>query len=688
MNGHTLRQALRALIVVLYAGMSSLPAVAQSSPEGFAGGSRTSTTTSCDSCCSISNFNCSNSAVKIYINDNLDSCLVCTDKLEARARGCGMIPSDECPVCPTPATCPACPNPGTPGTCPTPVVCASGTQPACPTPVVCTNSCPIKGCPPGESLWNPDSPACECVKDPCTKIGDLTKIAIHRYHPNSEPNSDFMASFADGQGKELLNSTSLNEASPCMESARSTCSANLVGSQFGFYSYRLPDRRRIEISAADGIEYTKAYNEYVAKARAAGNDPASPAEFAAGFRSAIKYMDTCIASSLQIRYGIGALTAQARTVINGVLGEHLQGTALLYKDCRPVEPWKQQLLSEAKCSVAISASFNEFTSPVSLLWSSDVKIREVASRSKFPLNPKDAGKWFVWRGSGLTPLVVWDPDKSGMILGAAQLFGTHTWGKEWKHGYEPLTTLDKNANGWLEGDELKDLSLWFDFNQDGISDRGEVKQLSDVGVTALGVKVTATDKKSGEVHAAQGFRRTVNGTVVEGASVDWFSGTEDGRFGMEALEESPVEMAKNIDQATMSTAFDPLDAVSGLWDWRVVDQASGELPENMPHGTLVLYSTNKKIEGTVYVMDQFAPNRSGIGERVSYQSISGAAEAGAKGQPRVTFSSQNQAGGSVESVAQLSEDGMYLAGITTEQQERGKAPVKYAWVARRAPIGK
>ena len=434
--------------------------------------------------------------------------------------------------------------------------------------------------------------------------------------------------------------------------------------------------------------YTASYQEYVAAVRAAGNRPAEAEEYAESFRMAIKYLDTCIASSLQTQYGIGALTAQARTVTNGVWGEHLQGTALLYKDCRPVERWKQALVQGAQCSVAISASFNEYTSPVSLLWSRDVKIREVASRSKFPLNPKEAGKWFVWRGSGLTPLVVWDPNKAGLILDAEHLFGTHTWGKEWKHGYEPLATLDKDSNGWLEGDELKDIALWFDFNQDGISDTGEVKQLKDVGVTALGVKVTATDEKNGEVHAEKGFRRAVNGSVIEGASVDWFSSSEEGRFGLEVLDESAMRMAKNIDPDVVSAAFDPLDRVTGLWDWRVVDQQSGELPENMPHGTLVLYSTNKQVAGTVYVMDQFAPNQSGIGERVTYRAISGVTEAGSQGEARVTFSTKNQAGGTVESVAQLSEDGKYLAGITTEQQEAGKEPVKYAWVARRAPISK
>lgn len=584
--------------------------------------------------------------------------------------------------------------------CPTPIVCASNTNPPVnPTPNVCPNSCPITQCPPGESLWNPDSPACECVKDGdvCKRLGDLTAIAVSRYHPNNPPASDFINSFGDGKGNAFTDSASLKAASPCMEEVRARCAQNMIGdTRFGFSSYRFPDVRNANgifiypLSPADGVSISSFYDEYAAASRAAGVTPASREAFYALGREQLKYTDTCMASALQYRYGIGELASKGKVQMNGVEGDLLQATGLLYKDCRPVEPWKQKAIDAGKCSVEISASYNEFTSPVSLLWSADVKIREVSSRSKFPLNPKEAGKWFVWRGSGLTPLVVWDPANGGVITSAAQLFGTHTWGKEWKHGYEPLASLDKDRNGWLENDELKDLALWFDFNQDGISDKGEVKQLADVDVTALGVQVTATDEKNGEVHAAKGFRRSVRGSVVEGASVDWFSGPEDGRFGMEALDEGVLQVAQNIEKATnpATASFDSLDEVSGLWDWRVVDRDSEELPENMPHGTIVLYSTNKEIKGTVYVTEQFAPNKSGIGERVSHRPITGVAKLGEKGRPQVAFSTTSPAGGVVESIAQLSEDGMYLAGVTTESQEQGKAPLKYAWVARRAPLKK
>ena len=648
----TLHQPLKAFLALALFVSSVLPAAGQTSPEQFGGAGGQGSTPSCNSCCTVEQLNCSNPAVKTYINDNLDSCVGCSDKLKAQARGCGMIPSNECPACPA---CANCPNP-----------------PACPPPPVCPKSCPITKCAAGEQLWSPDSPACVCLKtqDVCNQIGDLTKIGINAYHPTTEPNKNFITAFDNGAGTGLTTSEALSKVSPCMEQARLVCAKKAENQKLGFYSYRMPEVKRFALSATDSAAV--ATNETL-------------------YRERLKYLDSCIAATLQNRYSMADPAYQQGSItMNGVSTHSWRGTALLYKDCRPVEPWKQKAIDDAQCSVALSANFNEYTSPVSLLWAADVTIREVASRSKFPLNPKDAGKWFVWRGSGLTPLVVWDPAKKGVIISAEQLFGTHTWGKEWKHGYEPLSSLDKDTNGWLEGEELKDLALWFDFNQDGISDKGEVKQLNDVAVTALGVKVTATDDKNGEVHAAQGFRRTVKGAVVEGASVDWFSGAEDGRFGMEALDENVLQVAKTIGQDKNSSAanFDPLDEVSGLWDWRVVDKDSEELPENMPHGTIVLYSTNKEVAGTVYVTDQFAPNKSGIGERVSYRPIAGVAKPGERGRAQVSFSTTSPAGGVVESVAQLSEDGMYLAGITTEPQGQGKAPLKYGWVARRASLQK
>ena len=69
------------------------------------------------------------------------------------------------------------------------------------------------------------------------------------------------------------------------------------------------------------------------------------------------------------------------------------------------------------------------------------------------------------------------------------------------------------------------MALWFDKNRDGISQPGEVESLSSLGVVALYYKPNRTDQKSGDIQADLGFERLVNGKLVKGASVDWFSKT-------------------------------------------------------------------------------------------------------------------------------------------------------------------
>ena len=67
--------------------------------------------------------------------------------------------------------------------------------------------------------------------------------------------------------------------------------------------------------------------------------------------------------------------------------------------------------------------------------------------------------------------------------------------------------------------------MWFDKNRDGVSQPGEVKPLSALGVVAIYYKPDRTDPKSGDIRADFGYERLVNGKLIKGASVDWFSQT-------------------------------------------------------------------------------------------------------------------------------------------------------------------
>jgi hypothetical protein len=122
-----------------------------------------------------------------------------------------------------------------------------------------------------------------------------------------------------------------------------------------------------------------------------------------------------------------------------------------------------------------------------------------------------------------------------MISSGEQLFGTSTFGKSWKNGYEALASLDANRNGEVGGLELADLALWFDHNQNGKSEEGEVRRLSEVGVTTLyvgparemtpflsTVSTMQFQTTSRWLTVERGYTRLVDGKKVELPSVDWY----------------------------------------------------------------------------------------------------------------------------------------------------------------------
>lgn len=113
-------------------------------------------------------------------------------------------------------------------------------------------------------------------------------------------------------------------------------------------------------------------------------------------------------------------------------------------------------------------------------------------------------------------LLCWDPHRRGEITSGRQLFGNGTWFVAWQHGYQPLALLDADGDGWLKGEELDGLSLWQDKDQDGVSDKGEVRTLSAHGITALAVRHQR--RPDGILTAPRGVR-FANGQVRP--SYDW-----------------------------------------------------------------------------------------------------------------------------------------------------------------------
>ena len=81
--------------------------------------------------------------------------------------------------------------------------------------------------------------------------------------------------------------------------------------------------------------------------------------------------------------------------------------------------------------------------------------------------------------------LVSDIHREGRIQSGLQLFGNVTWWLFWTNGYEPLRALDDNGDGRIAGKELDGLSIWHDTNTNGISERGEVRSVTDWRIVAL-----------------------------------------------------------------------------------------------------------------------------------------------------------------------------------------------------------
>jgi hypothetical protein len=121
----------------------------------------------------------------------------------------------------------------------------------------------------------------------------------------------------------------------------------------------------------------------------------------------------------------------------------------------------------------------------------------------------------------LTPnaaLLVWDPEGTGRVTSGRQLFGAVTWWMFWDDAYKALAALDDDASGWLEGQELGGLAVWFDRNQDGVSGDGEVMPIA--GTPIIAIAAHASGKTGSTVMNARGLRLR-DGRVLP--TYDWIA---------------------------------------------------------------------------------------------------------------------------------------------------------------------
>lgn len=136
-----------------------------------------------------------------------------------------------------------------------------------------------------------------------------------------------------------------------------------------------------------------------------------------------------------------------------------------------------------------------YTSPLVLDLKPNRKLETVA--------PNMSNAMFDLQGTGLKHKVGWiakdtgllalDLNGNGKIDNGRELFGDFTKLKSGglaSNGYEALAEYDTNKDGVIDTKDkvFSKLVVWVDGNGDGITQKGELKSLKKIGITAIGVK--------------------------------------------------------------------------------------------------------------------------------------------------------------------------------------------------------
>ncbi|MBX9670302.1 MAG: tetratricopeptide repeat protein [Candidatus Obscuribacterales bacterium] len=164
----------------------------------------------------------------------------------------------------------------------------------------------------------------------------------------------------------------------------------------------------------------------------------------------------------------------------------------------------------------VGTGFRKVT-PIVVPLRADVAAEDLMAshRVVFDLDGNGPRAYGAWPTSSAGWLV-FDGDDSGRIESGLKLFGCSTFWIFWKDGYEALSALDSDNDGFVRGAEAQDLKIWSDSNQNGISEAGEVRTLAECSIEALSCR--ASQAPNGMLHSERGVVFTSGAT---GTTYDW-----------------------------------------------------------------------------------------------------------------------------------------------------------------------
>ncbi len=344
-------------------------------------------------------------------------------------------------------------------------------------------------------------------------------------------------------------------------------------------------------------------------------------------------------------------------------------------------------------------------SPISLVWEEtfDFEKDVEAKIVNFPLVP-GSEEFYTWKASGNAPLLVFDPEKSGKINDGSQLFGNYTFGgkqiaslsstttqqTKWRDGFEALETLDVDGSGKIDGLELKPLSLWFDYNQDGKSQSGEVKDVAKLGINWINTKSNRVNASSKSVISDSGYSRTVAGKETVLKAIDWYgegakSKAELVTHFLDLASKSPVktsekEIAKKDKEFTKKSDFQT-HALNGVWKWRVNDGTKGV------SGAFLGFKfiNSKEFTGHSYYGSNLTRKVGSINSAGGISEIVGEILSENEDQIRLKFKSKNSDNNKVLSYLTYNKKTKELLGSTKTRVNLANSAmsVEYSWSAEK-----
>ncbi len=361
------------------------------------------------------------------------------------------------------------------------------------------------------------------------------------------------------------------------------------------------------------------------------------------------------------------------------------GKLYVNKNCelQPIASVNQSLGS---CVMTLKS---EVATPISLVWSEAYK-GESSTIVNFKLDPTSPHSTWMWRASEALPLLVYDPEHTGVISSGEQLFGARAFGGKaadakdgakiaWRDGYEALGSLDRNSDGAISGAELDSISVWFDRNRDAISQKGEVQRVADLSITALYFNADTT--QDGVPFATKGYERDINGARVTGSSLDWSerSVTSKAALATGGIEDSRTSSVSSQPiaegAAVQPTALD--ESIVGKWLWTI----------DGPEGSTGYLAFSRGETGLAGVTLSTLGIRGlvGVQAEILFSHFVPTVYTDQSRSTKVSFTTKGASGALLRNSAQLSEDGETLIGKTVvESSQLAKSgSYEYTWRARK-----